>query len=316
MTDLQYGVSIWPQYTTWEALRDTALRAEELGYETVWVWDHFLPIVGDPGGPNLECWTLLSALGALTRRVRLGALVCGNTYRHPAVLANMAAALDHVTAGRAILGMGAGWNEREHAQYGLDFHTVGGRLDRLAEAAAVARSLLDQPTTTFDGRFYQLRDARCEPKPVQARLPLMIGGGGEKKTLLITARHADLWNVLGMPLDGLRHKLEVLRGHCRDVGRDAGEIMPTVLLNCIVRDTPEGLEERRREIAETNRLPEFKSGGPAGNPEAVALAFAEHYRLGIRGILLSLSAPHDLETLERVAREVRPRVEELIAANP
>jgi F420-dependent oxidoreductase-like protein len=174
-------------------------------------------------GPTLECWAVVSALAARVPRVRLGTLVCGNTYRHPAVLANIAAAVDVISGGRLVLGLGAGWQVNEHAAYGIELPDVRTRLDRLEEACRIVTGLLREQRTTVEGRHYRVTDAPNDPKPVQEPLPLLIGGGGEKRTMKIAAQYADEWNVWGTP-DVLRHKIGVLERHCHDVGRDPGHI--------------------------------------------------------------------------------------------
>jgi F420-dependent oxidoreductase-like protein len=174
-------------------------------------------------GPTLECWAVLAGLAAATSRVRLGSLVCGNTYRHPAVLANIAASVDHVSNGRLVLGFGAGWQVNEHAAYGIELYDTRTRLDRFEEACAIVRSLLDNERTTFEGKHYTIVDAPCQPRPVQARLPLLVGGGGEKRTLRIAARFADEWNVWGTA-EIVAQKSEVLARHCDDLGRDPSTI--------------------------------------------------------------------------------------------
>lgn len=216
--------SIWPSTAqSWEDFQDAASHAAQTGWDGVWAADHFMPAVAPTGRPMLECFTVLSALAATVPRLRIGSLVAGNTYRHPAVLANMVATLDQVSGGRVILGLGAGWQENEHAAYGIEFFDVPGRLARLEEACAVVRTLLDDPKANFQGRFYTLTDAPAEPKPVQARLPLLIGGGGERVTLRIAARWADEWNTWGLP-EVLAAKGAVLERHCEAIGRDPGEI--------------------------------------------------------------------------------------------
>jgi len=200
-----------------------ARHVESTGWDGLFYADHFMPNGEDVSGPNDECWTTVSALGALVPRLRIGTLVCGNTYRHPAVLAKMAATLDQVTGGRVVLGVGAGWQENEHRAYGIPFYTLGERLARLDEACQVIRSLLDGERTTFHGKYYQLEDAPLVPKPVQARLPLLVGGGGEKVTLRITAQWANEWNVWGNP-EVLIHKMGILDGHCEKLGRNPAEI--------------------------------------------------------------------------------------------
>lgn len=208
---------------SWDEMLAGARHAESTGWDGLWVADHFMPNADDVSGPMHEGWTIATALGASVPRVRVGVLVTGNTYRHPAVLAKMAASLDHVTGGRVVLGLGAGWQENEHLAYGIEFSTVGGRLDRLEEACEVITSLLRTERTTFTGAHYRLVDAPLEPKPVQERLPLLVGGGGERRTMRIAARFADEWNVWGDP-DTLRHKIGVLERHCADLGRDPAEI--------------------------------------------------------------------------------------------
>jgi F420-dependent oxidoreductase-like protein len=216
--------SIWPSTTqSWEDFHDAAGHAADTGWDGVWAADHFMPATSSVDRAMLECFTVLSALGASVPRVRIGSLVAGNTYRHPAVLANMAATLDHVSNGRLVLGLGAGWQENEHTAYGIAYYDIPGRLARLDEACEVVRHLLDDRRTDFHGRFYTLTDAPLEPKPVQAHLPLLIGGGGEKVTLRIAARWADEWNTWGRP-EVLAAKGAVLERHCEALGRDPGEI--------------------------------------------------------------------------------------------
>src|SRR6266511_3610796 len=214
--DIRFGVHSGPQNTSFDEYRDLWVRCEELGYDWVSDFDHFLPIQSDPTGPQFEGMTLLSAMAAHTRRVRCGMLVLGVTYRHPAVVANMAATIDHVSGGRLELGMGAAWFELEHEQYGIPFPRIGVRMDMLDEACRIMRSLWTQETTTFEGKHFQLKDARLEPKPLQEHLPLVIGGAGERRTLRIVAEHGDIWNTFYGDVDDYRHKLGVLAGHCAD----------------------------------------------------------------------------------------------------
>jgi F420-dependent oxidoreductase-like protein len=284
MNDVHFAVTLHPQHTTWSAMREHGLLVDELGYDSLWTWDHFVTLSGDPNGPNFEGWQILPAWGALTTRVRIGMLVTGNTYRHPTVLAKMAATLDHITNGRAILGLGAAWNEREHSMYGIPFDTAGVRLAKLAESARVIRSLLDQPRTSFAGRHYRLTEAVAEPKPLQAHLPLMIGGGGERKTLRVTAAFADMWHGFGGPSQ-IAHKLEVLRRHCEDVGRDPAAIAPTATI---------------------------AQGRLAGDAASIARRAVEFWKVGVRGFFYQQGAPFDRKGLEFFAREVRPRVLEAV----
>lgn len=212
--------SFWPTPSApFDDVVALAQHVEKTGWDGVWYADHFMPNAPDTSTPWPEAWMTLAALAPVVPRLRLGTLVTGNTYRHPAVLAKMAATLDHISGGRVVLGLGSGWQENEHEQYGIPFYTVRERLDRLDEACSVIKSLFTNESSDFDGRFYELRGASLEPKPVQQPLPLMIGGGGEKVTLKITAKHADEWNVWGT-VDTLKHKMAILDQHCADVGRD------------------------------------------------------------------------------------------------
>ncbi len=216
--------SFWPQAThPWDDVLALSKHVERSGWDGIWYADHFMPNTQAATGPCNEVWTTLSALAACVPRLRIGPLVLGNTYRHPAIVAKMAASLDIISGGRFVLGLGAGWQENEHRAYGLEFDTVGGRLRRLDEACDVIRKLLSEDRTHFEGRYYQLSDAPLEPKPKRARLPIMIGGGGEKVTLRIVAKHADEWNVWGN-VATLTHKMRILDEHCANVNRDPNDI--------------------------------------------------------------------------------------------
>ena len=237
--------SVWPNLSKpWDQVLAVAQHAAETGWDGVYVADHFMPNAADVSGPVMECWSAMAALAAAVPRVRLGTLVCGNTYRHPAVLAKIAAAVDVISDGRLVLGLGAGWQENEHAAYGIPFHTVGERLSMLDEACAVVTGLLRNERTTFDGRWYQLADAPCEPKPVNERLPLLIGGGGEKVTLRIAAQWADEWNVWGTP-EIVRHKAAVLDEHCQRLSRDPAAIARSTQALLFLSDDQAWLDKRR-----------------------------------------------------------------------
>lgn len=219
--------SIWPSPARpWHEILELTRHCEATGWDGVYVADHFMPNAPDTtplDGDTLECWSLMAALAAAVPRLRLGTLVSSVTYRHPAVLANIAAAVDRISHGRLLLGIGAGWQENEHAAYGIELGSVKERLDRFEEACQVLTSLLREPRTTFAGRYYRMSDAPNQPAPVQERLPLLIGGGGEKRTMRIAARYADEWNAWTTP-DVLAHKVDVLRRHCDELGRDPDEI--------------------------------------------------------------------------------------------
>jgi F420-dependent oxidoreductase-like protein len=215
--------SFWPGAAqSFDEFLDAARHAEAGGWDGVYVADHFMPNNG--AGPVLEAGAVVAALAALVPRVRIGTLVLGNTYRHPAVVANMAATVDRISGGRLVLGVGAGWQVNEHEQYGITLPPVRERLDRFEEAVQVLRGLLTRQRFSFAGEHYTLTDATCEPKPVQSPLPILIGGGGEKRTLRIVARHADEWNTWGTP-ETFEHKSAVLAEHCAAVGRDPSTIV-------------------------------------------------------------------------------------------
>jgi len=226
---VRFAFKTSPQNTTWADMLAVWRAADEIDvYESGWTFDHFYPIFSDSTGPCLEGWITLTALAQATERLRVGVLVTGIHYRHPAVLANMAAALDIVSGGRLELGIGAGWNEEESGAYGIELGSLRERFDRFEEACQVLIGLLDQDTRefTFDGSYYQLKNARNEPRgPQRPHPPICIGGSGEKRTLKITARYADHWNFMGGSPEDFARKRDVLAAHCADIGRDPAEIM-------------------------------------------------------------------------------------------
>ena len=313
-TETRLGVLLWSQATDWPSFERAATRIDELGYEHLWTWDHLHAIFGDPYQPIFEGYATLAAWAKVTQRARLGLLVGANTFRNPALVAKLAVTLDHISDGRAILGIGGAWFETEHTEFGLDFgHSPGERLTWMDEAVAAMRGLLAGETVTSPpGGRYALRGLRLQPLPLQDRLPIMIGGGGEKKTLRSVAKHADMWNGMGTP-DRLARKLEVLRGHCEAVGRDIGEIELTVGCKPIIRSTP--AEARRVWEAQMahNRTPmadvEDDDTFWVGTPEQVAEEMIERRRLGFTTFIAELAAPFDDETMERWIGDVKPMVD-------
>src|SRR5687768_10551600 len=207
---MRFGAQLWSQSTDWPGFRDAALAAEAAGWDSVWTWDHLNAIFGPWEQPILEGWTTLAALGSITSRVRLGLMVGANTLRNPGLTAKLATTLDHVSAGRAVLGIGGAWFEREHDAFGIPFRSgFGERLDALDESVMLLRRLLDGERITHEGRFYTMRDALCEPRPVESRLPILVGGSGPKKTLRTVALRGDAWNTSGT-LEETRDRLEIL----------------------------------------------------------------------------------------------------------
>jgi F420-dependent oxidoreductase-like protein len=241
--------SIWPFASQpWDAVFEIATHCEQTGWDGVYFADHFMPNSGSlaaPDGDVLECWSVIAALAAVVPRMHLAPLVTSVTYRHPAVLANIAAAVDQVSGGRLTLGIGAGWQENEHAAYGLDLGTLRERMDRFDEAVQVLSSLLSQPRTTFAGRYYKLQDAPCQPAPVQRPLPLLIGGGGERRTIPLAARYADHWNTWTTPKQ-LAHKVSVLRAECDKLGRDPNEIHVSTQALLYLSTDSKWLDEKRQ----------------------------------------------------------------------
>jgi len=225
-TNLRFGIKTAPQFTTYEQMLRVWLEADTVPIiEHAWLFDHFMPLGTDITGPCLEGWTLLAAFAAQTRRLRVGMMVTGNTYRHPAVLANMGATVDIISHGRMDFGIGAGWNEIEHTAYGIPLYSPAERIGRLAEACELIRLMWTETAPDFDGKYYQLKKAYCEPKPIQKPYPpFVIGGGGEKLTLRVVARYANIWNFAGGTVEDFRHKNVILDNHCAAIERDPATI--------------------------------------------------------------------------------------------
>jgi F420-dependent oxidoreductase-like protein len=240
--------SIWPSPAQpWDDIREIAAHCEQTGWDCVYFADHFMPNGPGPAaldGDMLECWSVIAALAAVVPRIQLAPLVTSVTYRHPAVLAKIASAVDQISHGRLTLGVGAGWQENEHVAYGLALGTVRERMDRFEEAIQILHSMLSQPRTTFSGRYYQLVDAPCQPAPAQGRLPLLIGGGGERRTLPLAARYADHWNTWTTP-EQLAHKISVLTAQCEQIGRDPGEIHVSTQALLYLSTDQKWLDEKR-----------------------------------------------------------------------
>jgi alkanesulfonate monooxygenase SsuD/methylene tetrahydromethanopterin reductase-like flavin-dependent oxidoreductase (luciferase family) len=302
MTAIKLGALLWPQTDSWPELRDAALRAEEAGLDSIWTWDHLNAIVGPWEQPILEGWSTLAALAAVTTKPTLGLMVGANTFRNPGLTAKLATTLDHVSDGRAVLGIGGAWFEREHDAFGFETwgSGFGERLDRLDEAVMLLRRLLDGEHVTHEGRFYTFNDALCEPRPVQAKLPILIGGSGPKKTLRTTARYADAWNTAGT-LDEARGRLAILDEHCATVGRDRGEIELTVSFPITIRASESEARAAANErfaangVSHAGDVPHLY-----GPPEAIADAIAPYRDLGFSTVIVRLPAPYDRETIDRM----------------
>jgi F420-dependent oxidoreductase-like protein len=270
---MRFAFKTAPQHTTWAAMLAVWRAADDIEvFESGWTFDHFYPIYSDSTGPCLEGWVTLTALAQATTRLRLGTLVTGIHYRHPAVLANMAATLDIVSDGRLEIGIGAGWNEEESGAYGIQLGNPRERSDRFEEACEVLVGLLSQETTTFAGQHFQLTDARCSPKPVQhPHPPICVGGSGEQRTLRTAARFAQHWNFVGGTVEEFTRKRDVLHAHCAEIGRDPAEI----LLSSHVRFD--------------------------GDPAATAASAAALAEAGCGLAIVQLRPPHTPEMLEPLA---------------
>ncbi len=299
---MKFGAQLWSQHTTWPEFRDTALAAEAVGWDGVWTWDHLNAIFGPWEQPIFEGWTILSALGAVSSRIRLGLMVGANTFRNPGLTAKLATTLDHVSDGRAVLGIGGAWFEREHDAFGIETwgSGFGERLDRLDESVMLLRRLLDGERVTHEGRFYTFHDALCEPRPVQAHLPILVGGSGPKKTLRTVAERADAWNTAGT-LEEVRSKLAILDEHCAAVGRDRSTIELTISFPITIRDDAAGAAAAALERFRANGV-ENAGAGPhlQGPPSLVADAIAPFRELGFETVIVRLPAPFDRETIERM----------------
>ncbi len=287
-----FGVHVGLQHTTAPELISVWQRIEALGFGWISVWDHFYGATGKPDDAAcLEAVAMHAALACSTSKVRCGSLVYSVGYRHPAVLAKAITAIDQLSGGRADMGIGAGWAEVEYQAYGIPFPSLGTRMDQLEEGIQCLRGLLHEETTDFDGKWFSLTQARNEPRPVQAKLPIWVGGGGEKRTLNIAAKYADGWNVPFIAPDMFAHKSAVLDQHCASVGRDPKEIKRAVNLGLAY--TEESLVHQFGAIA--NRV---RPGVLTGSNEEIIDRIGQYVEAGADQVNLALRAPFDLDSLE------------------
>jgi alkanesulfonate monooxygenase SsuD/methylene tetrahydromethanopterin reductase-like flavin-dependent oxidoreductase (luciferase family) len=312
--DVKLGILLWSQAASWPDMLEAAKRVDRLGYDHLWTWDHLYAIFGDPYQPIFEGWTALAAWAMATERTRLGLLVGANTFRNPGLVAKTVATLDHISGGRAILGLGGAWMEPEHRAHGIDFGSgFGQRLDWLDESVAAIRRILDGGSvTSAPGGRYAFDDLRHQPAPVQRHVPILIGGSGEKKTLRTVAKYADMWNAMG-PVELMAHKVEVLREHCAAVGRDPAEIEFTLGVKVTLRDSKAEAERVWAEKMAANRTPmaevEDDDTFWNGTPEEIADRLRPYVELGFRTVISEQPAPYDVETFERFIGEVKPLID-------
>jgi len=308
---MRFGAAFWINRTSWSDLLTACRTVEAAGWDSLWIDDHLLADEGDPTDPKLEGWATLAALAVLIDRLQVGLLVGANTFRNPGHTAKLATTLDHLSGGRAVLGIGGGWFEREHEAFGIDFgSSFGERLDRLDEAVSIIRRLVDGESVTHDGPNYRMRDAICSPRPVQARLPILIGGSGPTKTLRTTARYADIWNGYGTP-DRIAATSEILRERCAEVGRPFEAIERTVTIHGVIRDTAIDARTVWLEVSRAHGLEGrvgsdgTERGLTVGGPvQDVAAVIDAYQRVGVSEVIFVFRAPFDIESIGRIG-EVR-----------
>ena len=304
---VRFGIQT-PQEASWEDIRTAWLEAEALGFDSAWVYDHFMPIFGNRDGPCFEGWTLLAALAAETSRIRVGVLVTGNTYRNPALVAKMATTIDHISNGRLVLGIGAGWFERDHTAYGFPFGTARERARRLAEALEVITKLWSEDHPSFDGQYYSLNRAPFAPTNVQQpRPPIVIGGQGKKWIVPLVGRYADGWNaVSGVSPDGIRERRQIIAEECLRVGRspcptEVSVLLPLIAITRIPLAGPVVRLGARVMVGK-----EVASSILADSPKTIAGRIQEYVDAGVGEIILSLRPPFDTAQLHQFAAEVMP----------
>ncbi len=288
-----------------DTVKNVAVRGEDLGYDSFWVMDHFhqIPSVGQPQEPMLEGWVTISALAGLTSKIKLGTMVTGNAYRHPSVLAKMGATLDVLSKGRLFMGIGAAWNDQEASAYGIPFPATKERLQRLDEAVQVIRRMWTDDKASFDGKFYQLRDAYCNPKPIQKpHPPILIGGGGERRTLRTVARYGDASNIFGSP-ETVKRKLGILREHCKDVGRDYDSIIKSKLGRVIFGDR-EGIERGFEQMGSGMTKERMKEFLTYGTPEEIRREVETFREAGIDYLIFSFDPRRELEAVTTFGNDV------------
>lgn len=310
---LKLGADCFSQYTDWNSYLNAMTRAEELGYDSLWTPDHVLPTPPgfDPEGPILEAYMSLAAVAARTTTATLGLLVSPVTFRNPALLTKMVTTLDHISDGRAILGVGSGWAEEEHRQYGVEFGSgFGERLSWLRQALPIMRGMLDEqrPSSEEEDR-YSIEEAINSPAPVQAHLPILVGGSGPRVTLRQVAEFADMCNIVGPP-EFVAERDAILLEHCSTVGRDPSDIERTVAIRQpIIRDTREEAEKVLAEVFAHNRFEPWPGAGTASTVDGIADLCGHYIDLGYRHLIFQFLAPFDEETMTRIAQEVRPMLE-------
>ena len=310
---IKLGADIWNQYTDWPAFKATHLRAEELGYESLWTMDHIYPPFEPEDGPIFEAFTAMSAIAEVTDRATISVMVASNTYRNPALLTKIITTIDHISSGRAILAVGAGWSEHEHRGFGFEYGSgFGERLRWLKEALPVMRGMLDGTRPSAAGPHYSIRNAHNVPAPVQDRMRMLIGGSGPKVTLRLVAEYADICNIGGSP-SKVAASDAILIGHCEAVGRDEKTIERSIDVGVpTIRDSRQEAFRVKDELFAAQQSEAWKNQ-PTGTPEDVFEWLARYVELGYRHLVFYWPAPYDEETMVRMANEVRPKLEAMVA---
>jgi F420-dependent oxidoreductase-like protein len=290
----------------WDKAVEVAVRAEELGFDSIWVYDHFHNVPRPAHEAVFECWTTMAAISQRTSRIRLGQMVGCNGYRQPSVLAKITSTIDVISGGRLDWGIGAGWYENEFKGYGFDFPKPKDRIGMLKECVEIVRSMWTQPETTYDGHYYKLSRANCDPKPLQdPHPPIWVGGGGEQLTLRVVARHADCSNFGGRPEEWAR-KREILKGHCAAVGRDADEIRMTWSPEVFIRSTEAEIDATGSRNLRREPFGSWRTANLVGTPEQVSEKIQQYVDLGCTGFIPWCADYPETETMELLATQVMP----------
>lgn len=310
---IKLGANCWNQYTDWPSWLAAEQRASALGYDSLWTWDHVYPIVGNHEGPMFEAYTAIAALAATTTRGTIGLMVGANTFRNPALVAKMMTTIDHISNGRAVLGIGGAWFETEHTAFGIEFGSgFPERLRWLREALPIMRGMLDDTRPSSDGPRYAAQSVRNDPAPIQAHVPILIGGAGRDVTLKLVAQYGDANNV-GGTLENVKDADTALIRHCEAIGRDEREIERTTGTGTVViRDSREEAQRVFEAMFERNGKARLWENQPVGTVEDVVERLAPFVEIGYRHFIAGFPSPYDEESMTRFATEVRPKLEAMV----
>jgi F420-dependent oxidoreductase-like protein len=308
---MEFGIQTGPQHAAYDEILAVWQTVEREGFDHAWTFDHFIPIFSNPEGPCLEGWTTLTALLATVPRLRGGTLVTGNSYRNPALLANIAATLDVISGGRVEMGIGAGWWEMEYRAYGYDFPSVASRIRALEESVQIMKALWTEKRANFSGRHYTVTDALCEPKPVQKpHIPIWIGGAGPQLTLRVVARHAQGWNTFLIPREDYQLLLGALEKHCEAIKRDPNTIRKSLAASLVIDTDPGKLQAKLENVARQRNttVDAIRSRTLVGTPDDIAGQLSRLAEQGVDHVILSIRAPYPHDDLALFGREVIPGV--------